>query len=354
MKQAVDRGESGALPEAFRSEDELDAWLTRPRPELIAFIRTLSSPLVILGAGGKMGPTLAVLARRAAEAAGRSLDVVAVSRFGNPTTRSWLDHHGVKTLSRDLLEPAGLRGLPEAENVVYLVGLKFGTSQNPSLTWAVNTLVPAHVTERYPGSRIVALSTGNVYPLSPVVAGGSLETDPLTPLGEYANAAVARERLFEFGARRSAARVVLLRLFYAVELRYGVVPDLARRIHEDAPVALTTPAVNCIWQGDANEMILRSLALAGPTPTARNLCRPECFSVRELALRLGAELGRTPRFEGTESPTALLGNAARLCHELGEPPTSIEMIIRWVAGWVKEGGRNLGKPTHFEVRDGTY
>jgi PAS domain S-box-containing protein len=184
------------LPDALRSEPELDAWLTRPGPELVRFIRNVASPLVILGAGGKMGPTLAVLARRAADEAGHPLEIIAISRFGNDTARRWLTEHGVQTLSRDLLDADDVRNLPEAENLLYLVGLKFGTAQNPALTWAVNTLVPAQVLARYPHSRVVALSTGNVYPLSPVVAGGSLETDSLTPLGEYANAAVARERIF--------------------------------------------------------------------------------------------------------------------------------------------------------------
>lgn len=341
-------------PSGFSSETELEAWLTRPRPALIQFIRSVSSPLVILGAGGKMGPTLAVLARKAADHAGHPLDIVAVSRFSDVATRLQLEQSGITTLSRDLLDPNQVRDLPAARNVVYLVGLKFGTTQNPALTWAVNTLVPFHVVNRYPDARIVALSTGNVYPLSPVGRGGSVETDALTPVGEYANAAVARERVFEFCARQHGARVVLLRLFYAVELRYGVVADLARRIHAGAPVPLANGAVNCIWQGDANDLILRSLALADPAPSAWNLCRPECFQVRELAHQLGVELGRSPQFEGSESPTALLGNAARLCVALGEPPTRIETILRWVARWVQQGGRHLGKPTHFEVRDGQY
>ena len=341
-------------PETFSTESDLDDCLTRPRAELIEFVRTLSSPLVILGAGGKMGPTLAVLAVRAAEAAAHPLDVIAVSRFSDPRVRSWLEERRVRTLSVDLLEADGVRRLPDAENVVYMVGLKFGTSQAPALTWAVNTLVPARVVERYPQSRIAAISTGNVYPLTEVQRGGSVEIDPLHPLGEYANAAVARERLFEFSSNRSRTPIVLLRLFYAVELRYGVIADLARQVQSGTPIRLATGWFNCIWQGDANDMIIRALSLANTPPTAWNLCRPEAFSVRETATKLGTLLDRTPQFFGTESPTALLGNAGPLCRMLGEPPTPIDSILRWVAEWVQGGRRSLDRPTHFEVRDGKY
>jgi hypothetical protein len=301
-----------------------------------------------------MGPTLAVLARRAADAAGHPLEVIAVSRFSDAPARAWIEQQGVKTVRADLFTEEGMHGLPEAENVIYLVGLKFGTSQTPALTWAVNTLIPARIVARYPEARIAALSTGNVYPLTRVDGGGSAETDPLHPLGEYANAAVARERLFEYGAQRHRTRIVLLRLYYAVELRYGVVVDLARQVLACTPIPLNTGWFNCIWQGDANDLIIRALALAAYPPAAWNLCRPETFSVREIAIRLGVLLGRAPQFSGTESDTALLGNAAPLCRLLGAPPTSIDTIVQWVARWVKSGGRNLGKPTHFEVRDGVY
>lgn len=343
-----------SLLDGFGSEEELDAWLTRPRAELVDFIKRLSSPLVILGAGGKMGPTLALLARRAAVQAGQALEIWAVSRFSDAGKRAWLEAQGVKTLSCDLLDAGSLRRLPDTENLLYLVGLKFGTTQNPALTWAVNTLAPAHVVARYPQARIVALSTGNVYPLSSITEGGSVETDPLTPVGEYANAAVARERIFEYGAACHGTRIALLRLFYAVEVRYGVIADLAQRVFEGSPIPLSTGRFNCIWQGDANAMILRALSLTASPPTAWNLCCPVCFSVREVATLLGRELGREPRFTEVESPAALLGNAERICRELGEPSTAIETIVRWVAAWVKRGGRSLGKPTHFEVRDGRY
>lgn len=301
-----------------------------------------------------MGPTLCVLARRAAEAAGHRLDIVAVSRFNDENARRWLDDRGVQTATCDLLDANSLARLPDAPNIIYLVGLKFGTAQNPSATWAMNTLVPARVCERYPRSRIVALSTGNVYPLSEVSRGGSVESDPLTPLGEYANAAVARERIFEFHSRRNGTAVAIIRLFYAVELRYGVLVDLARKVLSGEAIPLANGSFNCIWQGDANEMILRSLELAAAPPTAFNLCRPEVLSVRQIATQLGELLGRAPNFTETESTTALLGNPARICAALGPLPTPVQTMLRWTAHWVKQGGRDLARPTHFEVRDGKY
>ena len=347
-------GRAPSLPESIQTEPELDEILTRPSAALIEFIKTVSSPLLVLGAGGKMGPTLAVLARRAAEAAGHPLDVVAVSRFSDASSREWLEARGVKTVSCDLLDAKAIARLPDANNLIYLVGLKFGTAQNPAATWAINTLVPARVCERFPHSRLVALSTGNVYPQSEVNRGGSAETDPLTPLGEYANAAVGRERIFEFYSRRQETPLTLLRLFYAVELRYGVLADIARKVHAGEPVALGNGSFNCIWQGDANELILRSLPLATVPASAYNLCRPEVFSVREIAIRFGELLGRVPLLSGNETGSALLGNAAKLCTALESPATPMESVLRWIAEWVKHGGRDLGRPTHFEVRDGKY
>jgi dTDP-4-dehydrorhamnose reductase len=341
------------LPHTLETEDELDGLLTRPRPVLVEFVRTLASPLVILGAGGKMGPTLAVLAKRAAEAAGHPLQVIAVSRFSDERARAWLEANGVQTHSADLLDRAALARLPDAEQVISLVGLKFGTSQNAARTWAINTLVPANVGERYARSRIVALSTGNVYPLTRARDGGSIETDALTPLGEYANAAVARERIFEFSSQQAGTSLILIRLNYAVELRYGVLSDLASRIWQGEPVDVTMGYLNCIWQGDANEMILRCLGLARTPPLALNLTGP-ILSVRELALRLGELLGKPTRITGTESEEALVSNTGRMQELLGPPPTPLEAMLRWTAHQVARGGRSLGRPTHFEVRDGRY
>jgi nucleoside-diphosphate-sugar epimerase len=345
---------SSNLPEVFESEEALDELLTRPGAELVRFIKSVRSPLVILGAGGKMGPTLTVLARRAAEAAGHKLEVIAVSRFSNEVARRWLEERGVRTQSCDLYDADAVRKLPSAEDVVFLVGHKFGTTQSPATTWAANTIVPMRVAERYAASRIVALSTGNVYPPSPVARGGSLETEGLTPLGEYANATVGRERIFEFYSNRNGTRIVLLRLFYAAEMRYGVLRDLADKIWAGRTIDLTNGHFNCIWQGDANEMAIRSMALTSSPPTAYNLTCAKTLSARKIATRLGELMGKTAQFSGTESDTALLGNTTKLRAKLGEPPTSLDAMIRWTADWVKRGGRSLGKPTHFDVRDGRY
>jgi nucleoside-diphosphate-sugar epimerase len=342
------------LPERIDTDGQLDEVLTRPSPALVEFVRTLASPLLILGAGGKMGPTLASLVKRAAVSANHPLDVIAASRFSDLSLAGRLNDCGVRTVACNLLDSEAVSGLPDAPNLVYLVGLKFGTAQNPSSTWATNTIVPTRVAERFQGSRIVALSTGNVYPLSDVNRGGSRESDPLAPLGEYGNSAVARERIFEFHSRLTQTPIALLRLFYAVELRYGVLVDIARNVQDRVPIDLANGHFNCIWQGDANEMVVRALALASSPPSVWNLCRPEIFSVKAVALRFGELLGHAPKFSGQEASTALLGNSEPLCSRLGTPAVPLDKMLDWIANWVARGGRNLGKPTHFESRDGRY
>ena len=345
---------AGCLPELIRDESALEDLLTRPRDTLVEFIRSVSSPLLILGAGGKMGPTLAVLARRAAQLAGHPLEVIAVSRFSDPSQRRWLEARGVGTISLDLLEPESAAQLPDAADVIHLVGQKFGTRENPSLTWAANTLAPAQVARRFPNSRLVVLSTGNVYPLVPVSGGGAGEAATLNPLGEYANAAIARERIFEYFARRNGTRMAFVRLSYAVELRYGILVDVARKVYLDEPIDVTAGYFNCIWQGDANEMILRLLGQVSQPPAAYNLTGPSVLSVREVALGFSHLLGRPARLVGAEADTALLSNTERLQRELGPPPTGLEPVLRWIAHWITQGGRNLNKPTNYEVRDGQY
>lgn len=343
-----------SLPHHIETEADLDAVMTHPTAALQAFVQTLRGPLVVLGAGGKMGPSLCVQVRRAAEETGHDLEVIAVSRFSDPKARAWLDERGVQTLACDLMDRAAVAALPDAENVIYLVGLKFGTRQNPAQTWAINALVPDRVSERYAGGRIVALSTGNVYPLVPVAQGGSVETDALTPIGEYANAAVARERIFEYAAGRDGTRVALIRLNYAVDLRYGVLVDLARKIAAGEPVDVTMGYLNCIWQGDANEMIVRALDLTAQPPVVLNLTGQAVLSIRDLAQRLATLMDCPIEIVGNEAETALLSNPSRAIAALGTPSVSLDTMLRWTAHWVQHGGSTLNKPTHFEVRDGRY
>lgn len=331
----------------IETEAQLDDALTTPGPELVEFAAQIRSPLIVLGAGGKMGPSLAVLAKRANPA----LQVIAVSRFSNPVALAWLNERGVETISCDLLDENAVRALPDSANVIHMVGQKFGTSDDPASTWAMNTIVPARVCEGFRDARIVALSTGNVYPNT---RDGAEETHPLTPLGEYPNSAVGRERVFQFFSRRNKTPVVLLRLFYAVDLRYGVLVDIARKVWNREAIELGNARFNCIWQGDANELVLRSLSLATSPAEVFNLCLPQVFSVRETATQLGTLLGKQPIFAGSEGSTALLGNAQKLTSALGAPRTSFETLLKWVAHWVKIGGTNINKPTHFEVTDGNY
>jgi nucleoside-diphosphate-sugar epimerase len=342
------------LPVEIKTEEELEDVLTQPAPALVQFISKVSSPLVILGAGGKMGPTLAALAKRAADQARHDLEVIAVSRFTNPECRAWLEKRGVRTHEADLLKREEVDRLPDSANVIYLVGLKFGTAQNPAATWAMNTIPPALVSERYARSKMVALSSGNVYPMSDIKTLGSQEEDPLTPLGEYPNAVVARERIFEFYSRQNGTAMAMVRLFYAVELRYGVLVDIATKIVRGEPISLANGYFNCIWQGDANEMIIRSLPLAATPPVRFNLCQPQIFSVRSVAVELGEHMSTAPLFADTEAPTALMGDPSRICQALGIPGTRFAQVLKWTADWVRKGGRTLDKPTHFEVRDGAY
>ena len=342
------------LPELIENEETLDEVLTRPWPVLIEYVGTLNSPLLVLGAGGKMGPTLCALARRAVVAAGHGPEIMAVSRFSNELIREWLEAHGVRTLRCDLMDREALAQLPDSHNIIYMVGMKFGTSQDPAQTWATNTLLPSRVAERYPGARFVALSTGNVYPLVSIESGGAVESDPLTPHGEYANACVARERILEYWSRRNHTPIALIRLNYALDLRYGVLVDIARKVHAGQPIDVTQGYLNCIWQGDANEMIIRSLALASSPPTVLNLTGSSVLSVRDLALRFGELFGRPARVVGTEAKSALLSKTTRAQDILGAPPTPLDKVMQWTAHWIASGRRLLDKPTHYEVRDGRY
>lgn len=339
----------------FGSEDELDESLSAPVPALVDELKQQSGDIVVLGAGGKMGPTLCMLARRALDLAGRGHDqVVAVSRWSSPRLAERLRLGGVKVVSFDLLGGADLSELPEAPHVVFMVGAKFGTAGRPDLAWAVNAALPARVALRYQRSRIVSLSTGNVYPLVPAASGGCCETDPVGPVGEYAMSCLGRERVFQHAAATRGTPVALARLNYAVDLRYGVLHDIGRSVLENEAVDVTTPAVNVVWQGYANNVVLRMLAYAAPEPFVLNLTGPETASVRRIAHRFGDLWGREPAFTGQEAPTALLSDAS-LCHRLfGYPQVPLGTLVDWQAAWLSRGLPTLGKPTKFGVRDGNF
>ena len=253
-----------------------------------------------------------------------------------------------------MLDPKQLAKLPEAANVVVMTALKFGSTGRPGDTWAVNCWMPSNICQRYSGSRIAAFSTGNVYPLTPVVRGGSLETDPLVPIGEYAASCVGRERLYDYFSRANGTRLAIVRLNYACELRYGVLVDLARQILAGEPIDLTMGAVNVIWQGDANAMTLQALGYAASPPFAVNVAGPETLSVRRICEHLGNLLGNKPVFSGSEGPDALLSNG-QLGHQLfGYPTVPISQLCEWIADWLRRGGELLDKPTKFQVRDGQF
>lgn len=320
-------------------------------------MRAMEGGLLILGAGGKMGPSLARRARRAAHEAGISKSIVAVSRFSDRNAETQLREAGIETIGADLLDFSQLARLPDAENVIFMAGRKFGSAgaaHLACLTWASNAYLPARVAERYRQAKIVAFSSGNVYPFVPVAGGGATEETAPDPVGEYAQSVLARERMFEFFSARHGTRVCLLRLNYAVELRYGVLRDIGAKVFEGRPVNVSMGYVNAIWQGDANSVCLRSFSLCESPPAVLNVTGPETLSVRDIARRFGQLFGREPVFEGREADTALLNNAAR-CHRLfGAPPVSAETAIIWTAEWIRSGGAGWDKPTHFETRDGRF
>jgi nucleoside-diphosphate-sugar epimerase len=336
------------------SVEQLEERLSAPSLQDQDAMRRLQGDIVILGAAGKMGPSLARRIKRASELAGVSRRVIAVSRFSNPEIPSEFERCGVEVLRCDLLSREDVLRLPLCQNVLFLSGRKFGSSDRPDLTWATNVMVPIEVARHYRGSHIVAFSTGNVYPLMDAHGAGSVETDEPGPVAEYAQSCLGRERVFEYYSRERGTRCLLFRLNYAMDLRYGVLVDIARKIHQREPVDLTVGWFNTIWQGDANSYALRSLELCASPPRILNVTGPEKISVREVAEFFGRAFGREPVFWGHESGRALLSDAA-LCHSLlGPPEVKLETLLHWVAHWVERGGATLDKPTKFEVADGRF
>jgi nucleoside-diphosphate-sugar epimerase len=339
-----------ALPARFDSVEALDEFLSRPSPELVDDLARLEGDILILGVAGKMGPTLARLAKNAAPAK----RVVGVARFSDPTVRSQLEFHGVETIACDLLDRHALEALPKLPNVVFAAGHKFGAKDNQALTWAMNTHVPALVAEAFRQSRIVAFSTGNIYPLTTVGRQGADESTLPAPLGEYAQSCIGRERMFEYFSQKHGTPGRLFRLNYAIDMRYGVLFDIASRIKRGEAIDVTMGHVNVIWQGDANAQVLRSLLHTTVPSTPINCTGPETLSVRWLAQQLGARLGVEPRITGQEAPTALLSDTTAAAKLFGYPRVPLGAMLDWVADWVAHDRVSFGKPTKFEVRDGAF
>jgi nucleoside-diphosphate-sugar epimerase len=333
---------------------ELEEFLSQPSEADISAIARLDGDLLILGAGGKMGPSLARRARRAADKAGVHKNIIAVARFSENHLRASMTSEGIETLAVDLLEPGALSKLPDVPNVIFMAARKFGTTGSEDLTWAMNTFLPGLVAERYRASRIVAFSTGNVYPLRDVTQGGAVESTPAAPQNEYAQSALGRERMFEYGSRQWGTAVTILRLNYAIDLRYGVLLDIGTAVFESRPIDLRMAFVNIIWQGDANSVCLQTFAHCQAPPLILNLTGPDTLSVKFLAEEFGHRFNVPPTFVSEEMPTAFLSNAAKAHQMFGYPSVTTAQMIDWTAAWISSGGPRLNKPTHFEVRDGKF
>lgn len=342
-------------PETIQSVEQLELMLSEPTPQVVETLAKLDGDLLILGVAGKMGPTLARMAKRAYEMAGlKDRKVIGVARFSKPQEQQKLESWGIQTIRCDLLNEAALRNLPQIPNIVYMAGMKFGSTNQEPLTWAMNTFLPGMVCQHFAKSRIAAFSTGNVYGLAPLAHGGSLESDVLNPTGDYAVSCLGRERMFQHFALSQGTPVSILRLNYACELRYGVLVDLAQKVWANMPIDLAMGNFNVIWQADANAQALASLGHASSPAWILNISGPELMSVRRVCQQLGQLMDRQVSFTGTEASESLLNNG-QMGHRLfGYPRVSADQMMRWAAQWVMSGGATLGKPTHFEARDGKF
>lgn len=334
--------------------DNLDDFLAVPTPGVEATLRRVAGDIIVAGAGGKMGGTLCLMLAAAMQRAGLPHKVRAISRFSTPASRTLLESHGVETIACDLIDRDAVARLPDAPAVIFMAGQKFGTSDTPELTWAMNTVVPANIAERYRHSRIAAFSTGCVYSLTTVESGGSTEQSPTAPPGEYAHSCLGREGVFRFFSRRYGTPVSLIRLNYSVEPRYGVLIDIAQRILDGEPVDLNMSHVNLIWQRDACAHAIQTLDLAASPAVPVNVTGAETLAVRHLAEELGRRLGKAPVFTGQEGGPAWLNNASLSHRHFGPPPTALSDMLDWTAAWLLQGGALLGKPTHFEAGDGKF
>ena len=342
------------FPAVIETIDQLEEVISRPLPGVGEELAKLDGDLMILGVGGKMGPSLAQQARRALDQIGSNYSVIGVSRFRQDGLRQQLESRGIKTIACDLLDRKAVGALPDAAATIFMAGMKFGSSGAPSMTWAMNTHMPSLVADRFQGVPTVVFSSGGIYPLVSIESAGVTEETPPDPIGEYAQSVLGRERIFEHFSRQHATKMLQFRLFYAVELRYGILYDIASAIWNGQSVDVSNGYANCIWQADANAMAIRCLGRVESPPSILNATGPRRLSFRRLAEDFGKLLGKTPEIKGTEEKTAIVADASKAVEIFGPETVDLQTLMQWVAHWVKNGGPSLGKPTHFEVRDGKY
>jgi nucleoside-diphosphate-sugar epimerase len=328
--------------------------LLKPSDALIADVAKLDGDLIILGAGGKMGPDLARLAKRVIDIGGLKKEVIAVARFSEPELQKALEQQAIKTITTDLLDDDELQKLPAVQNVLYLAGMKFGTTGKESLTWAMNSYLPGRVAEKFKNSRIVVFSTGNVYPLMPASSGGATEKEPPAPIGEYAQSCLGRERIFQYFSTKNNTPTLIYRLNYANDLSYGVLVDIAKSVQEQKAIDLRMGYVNVIWQGEANELALRCLHRCSSPSSVLNITGPETVSVRNIAESFGRMFNCKPQFINEEQSAALLSNASESNRLFGAPKVSLDQMLELIAAWIEVGGKTLNKPTHFQEREGKF
>jgi hypothetical protein len=339
-----------AWPGRFVDEDQLEDFMTIPSVSLTTALRSVPGDLMILGVGGKMGPTLAQLARRAAP----DRRIFGVARFTESGLPEKLKSFGVECIAADLLDREAIARLPKPPNVIFMAGRKFGTSGREDLTWAMNVFVPSLVAEAFKDSRIVAFSTGNVYPFVNILHGGATEATPPEPRGTYANSCVGRERMFEYFSRQYRTPGRLIRLNYAIDMRYGVLHDVAQKVIAGQEIDVTAGHANVIWQGDANSMVLQALAHCTSPTQPLNVSGPETISIRALGEAFGRRFGKPPRFIGAEAQMGWLINSSEAHQLFGYPTVPLRCMVDWVADWIERGMRSLGKETHYDSRDGSF